>query len=146
MYIGSGLLSIINTGGMMIFLTTTVGVVGTTRGGERVKVPVLQTEWGHQRGPRWVDDHVFDNGGWGHEGPSSEAILAQYYNRVLGTCTPNINPNERTLPLSAEATAPCYRSTYTELNPTSTKTAALTAGRAHTTHCICSIALLTPPT
>ena len=44
MYIGSGLLSIINTGGMMIFLMTTVGVVGTTRGGERVKVPVLQTE------------------------------------------------------------------------------------------------------
>ena len=27
-----------------IFLMTTVGVVGTTRGGERVKVPVLQTE------------------------------------------------------------------------------------------------------
>ena len=34
-----GGLSIINTeGGMMIFLMTTVGVVGTTRGGERVKL------------------------------------------------------------------------------------------------------------
>ena len=36
MYIGCGRLSIINTeGGMRIFLMTTVGVVGTTHGGER---------------------------------------------------------------------------------------------------------------
>ena len=39
MYIGCGGLSIINTeGGKRIFLMTTVGVVGTTCGGERVKV------------------------------------------------------------------------------------------------------------
>ena len=37
MYIDWGGLSIINTGGMRIFLMTTVGVVGTMCGGERVK-------------------------------------------------------------------------------------------------------------